>query len=224
MDKQERQNEAQLLRKGLKELALHRPDKAIETLRLAVEATPPSCSDELSRALYWLSVALFRLDKRELAIKSLSSAQKLRRRGYARRVYLRSINGYGMQKQPTAELDDFYAFTNIQMASYLSKKPRRRFDSFQERETVLRIVIDAWKNIKASSILEDHDCCEKLVFFRHYKPGFPSFGLGEGQRRTIKANFGQDQIQQADPSQRCICGSGLPFGRCCGRVHGLGEL
>jgi hypothetical protein len=43
--------------------------------------------------------------------RPLSSAQKLRPRGHARSIYLRSINGYGMPKQPTPELDDFYAFT-----------------------------------------------------------------------------------------------------------------
>ncbi|HWR10386.1 MAG TPA: SEC-C metal-binding domain-containing protein [Rectinemataceae bacterium] len=224
MDKQEKLSTAQLLRKGLRELAVHRPDKAIVTLRLAVEATPPSCSEELSRALYWLSVALLRLDKRELAIKSLSSAQKLRRRGYARSVYLRSINEYGMRKQPTPELDDFYAFMNIQMAAYLVKKSRSRFDSFQERETIFKIIIDAWKNLQRSSLLDDRDSCEKLLLFRKLKPSFPSFGFGDGAHRTVQVSFGSNRATGLDPTQRCVCGSGLPYGRCCGRVQSLGEL
>ena len=102
MEKSEKPDTAQMLRKGLRELADHRPDKALDTLRQAVDAIPPACAEELSHALYWLSVALLRLDKRDLALKSLSSAQKLRRRSHARSMYLRSINGYGMPRQPTA--------------------------------------------------------------------------------------------------------------------------
>lgn len=222
MDKQEKPNTATLLRKGLRELAMHRPDRAIGTLRQAVDAIPPSCSDELSHALYWLSVALLRLDKRELAIKSLASAQKLRRRGYARRVYLRNVNEYGMPKQPTAELDDFYAFMNIQLAAYLAKKPRNRFDSNQERETIFKILLDAWKSLKSGSLLDGHDCGEKLVLFRRLRPSFPSFGMGAERRAIIRPSFGLG-LAPAGASSRCVCGSGLPYTQCCGRVSSLGE-
>ena len=223
MDKQEKPNTATLLRKGLRELAMHRPDRAIGTLRLAVEAIPPSCSDDLSHALYWLSVALLRLDKRELAIKSLASAQKLRRRGHARSVYLMNVNEYGMPKQPTPELDDFYAFMNIQLAAYLAKKSRNRFDSNQERELVLKMLLDAWKSLKSGSLLDGHDCGEKLVLFRRLRPSFPNFGLGAERRVVIRASFGMGQAS-AGASSRCVCGSGLPYTQCCGRISSIGEL
>lgn len=224
MDKQEKPDSAQLLRKGLRELAMHRPDRAIGTLRLAVDAIPPACAEELSRALYWLSIALLRLDKRELAVKSLASAQKLRRRGYARRVYLRRINDYGMPKQPTTELDDFYAFMNIQLATYLAKKSHSRFDAYQERETIFRLILDAWKSLKKGSLLQDSECGEKLLLFRRIRPSFPSFGMGIMQRVVIKASFGSGQASGKNAAQRCGCGSGLPFSQCCGRVKSLGEL
>lgn len=223
MDKQEKPNTAQLLRKGLKELAMHRPDRALGTLRLAVDAIPPACSEELSRALYWLSVALLRLDKRELAIKSLASAQKLRRRGYARRVYLRNVNDYGMPKQPTPELDDFYAFMNIQLAAYLAKKSRNRFDSQQEREVIFKTLLDAWKSLKGGSLLDDRECGEKLILFRKLRPSFPDFGIGAAQKVIIRASFGKSQTSAAS-ANRCVCGSGLPYSQCCGRVNSLGEL
>lgn len=224
MNRQEKPDTAHLLRRGLRELAAHRPDIAIGTLRQAVEAIPPACSDDLSRALYWLSVAFLRLDNRPLAIKSLASAQKLRRRGYARRVYLRNINEYGMPKQPTLELDDFYAFTNIQMAVYLAKKARSRFDSFQERETVFRLILDAWKSLQSGHLLEDRECGEKLDLFRRIRPSYPSFGMGGGQQRVIRTSFGQIRYAGMNASQRCVCGSGLPYTQCCGRVKNLGEL
>lgn len=224
MDKQEKPDTAQLLRKGLRELVSHRPDKAMKTLGRAVEAIPAACTEELSHALYWLSIALLRLDKRDMAIKSLASAQKLRRRGYARRVYLRNVNQYGMPKQPTAELDDFYAFMNIQFAAYLVKKPDNRFESCLERETIFRIILDAWKSLKTGSLLVNHDCGEKLVFFRRIMPNFPNFGMVSERRSVIRASFDISAMMSPGVSQRCVCGSGLPYSQCCGRVKSLREL
>jgi len=213
-----------LLRRGLKELSRHRPDLAIETLRLAVDAIPPACGEELSSALYWLSIALLRLDRRELAIKSLSSAQKLRPRGHARSIYLRSINGYGMPKQPTPELDDFYAFTSIQMSAYLLRKPRRRFDSFQERDIVLKLILDAWKSLRSNGAFDGMGCCEKLDYYRRVRPNFPSFGFDTNQRGAKRLAFAFGQTSGDAAMQRCACGSGLPAIQCCGRVKSLREL
>ncbi len=210
----------------MRELSSHRPDRAIASLRQAVDAIPPSCSDELSQALYWLSVALLRLDERPLAVKSLASAQKLRRRGYARRLYLRSVNEYGMPRQANASLDDFYAFTNLQIAYYLGKKSSSRFDSFQEKDAVLRLILDAWKRLSASGRLTGLDACEKLDSFRKMKLHYPSFGLSNPHRVIVRASFGAASADSASKkaADRCLCGSGLPYGQCCGRVKHLREL
>ncbi|MCE1207043.1 MAG: SEC-C domain-containing protein [Spirochaetia bacterium] len=213
-----------LLHQGLQELARHRPDKALVILREAVDSIPPACNDELSKALYWLSVALLRLDKRDLAIKSLSSAQKLRRRGFARRLYLRTINEYGMPRQPSPELDDFYAFMNIQMSAYLVKKPMKRFSSYAERETVLKILMDTWKQITAQGLLLDSECGEKLMIFQKIKPSFPEFGFSSPHRRSAVVAFTSAAANSINPSQRCPCGSGLPYSQCCGRVRSVTEL
>ena len=226
MERQERPTAAFYLRRGMRELAGHRPDKAIASLREAVDAIPPSCSDELSQALYWLSVALLRLDEVPMAIKSLASAQKLRRRGYARRLYLRSINEYGMPRQANPELNDFYAFTNLQIAYYLTKKTKSRFDSFQEKDAVLRLILDSWKQLSASGQLTGIDACEKLDVFRRIKIHYPSFGLSNAHKVIVKASFGASRTgaQAKNSSDRCLCGSGLAYGQCCGRVKHLREL
>lgn len=224
MNRNGKKDNTWLLHQGLQELARHRPDKALVILREAVEAIPPACNDELSRALYWLSVALLRLDKRDLAIKSLSSAQKLRRRGFARQLYLRTINEYGMPRQPTPELDDFYAFMNIQMAAYLVRKPMKKFSSYAERETILKILMDTWKQINRQGFLLDTECGEKLMIFRKIKPAFPEFGFSSTNRRTTIHAFANSAVNSINPSQRCPCGSGLPYSQCCGRVKSVTEL
>lgn len=233
---QERINHEALVQRGLKALAQHRPDLALGILRSAVDAIPPSCSEELSKALYWLSVALRRLDQKDLAVKSLASAQKLRRRGFARRLYLRSVNEYGMPKQPTAELDDFYAYMSIQMSAYLVRRPTRKFESFSEREAVMRILLDGWKLLKEMDDFKSADCGEKLFSFRAYRPRFPDFGLSASSSRLLRPSFGSraasgsaqiGAAQASDPrgiSRRCACGSGLPYSQCCGRVQSLREI
>lgn len=223
MEKQIKPDTSQLLRKGLRELSLHRPDRAVETLRQAVELIPPACAEELSHALYWLSVALLRLDKRELAIKSLASAQKLRRRGHARRIYLRNVNLYGMPRQPTPELDDFHAFMNIQIAAYLVRKSRHRFASHAEHDTVIRILLSTWKKLLESNTLTRLECGEKLQLFKRIKPDFPFFGL-PAANTIVAGSFGFYSTTQTSQPDRCVCGSGLPYTQCCGRVRGLGEL
>ena len=227
MHNNEYRNNSFFLNKGLRNLAGHRPDLALDNLRLAVDAIPPSCGDELSRALYWLSVALLRLDKKDLALKSLSSAQKLRRRGFARRFYLHNVNEYGMPRQPTPELDDFYAFMSIQLAAYLVRRPLRRFASQIERETALKIIADAWKALTSSLAFRESDCGEKLQLFKRTRPVFPLFNMDTQSINILRPSFDQRRLftsEKEHSGSRCACGSGLSHNRCCGRVKGLGEL
>ncbi len=229
MERSERIDAETLIRLGLRELARHRPDLALAHLRAAVDATPAACADRLSRALYWLSVALFRLDRKELGVKSLASAQKLRRRGFARSAYLTRSNEYGMPRRPTPELDDFYAFASIQMAAYLARKHRARFESHVEREAVTLLVAQAWKDLLRSGRLHGMECGAKLIVFRQVEPGFDGVGMSAGSMvagskvagskvagtRIIRASFGSPG--------RCTCGSGLDSARCCRRTRGLSE-
>lgn len=213
---------ANLLRKGIGELRRHRPDRALEFLRLAVDAGTPENPEQLSKALYWLSIAFMRMDKRDLAVKSLSSAQKLRQRGRARKFYVRNINQYGMPKRQSPEVDDLYAFVNIQFTRYLQGKRSRTFDSMGERDIVLRIVLGGWKDLKARNIIAMDDCAAKLEIFRSTRLPFPGYSLPARRTGAAKPDFGFPVM--ADPRGRCVCGSGLPFSQCCGRVRSLREL
>ncbi|MCX7776083.1 MAG: SEC-C domain-containing protein [Spirochaetaceae bacterium] len=210
-----------LVRKGIRELSLHRPTKALEYFHEAVEQTPPACSDELSRALYWLSIALYQLDRKELALKSLANAQKLRRKSFARRFYSRTINEYGMLKRPTRELDDLYAFVSIQITVYLMKKKSHRFDSVSEHDTVMKSILSGWKMLKDHGFLEGLECGEKLALFKKVKLDFPVFYASSFATRRPSRKESSDPASYSDA---CPCGSGLPYRQCCGRTQGLSEL
>ena len=210
-------------RDGLRFLKRHRPDLAVRSFRASVAACPASCSAELSARLYWLTVALFRLDQSDLALKSLASAQKLRPRGWARDMYRRWINDYGMPRRVTPELDDFYAFYSIHIGAYLGRKERPRFDSVNEKDAVMRIVLDSWLALSRSGRLACLGTGDKLRLLKDWRVPFPSFGLGAGDCSPIvQVDFRAQRKLNGD--DRCNCGSGLPYRQCCGRTSGLREL
>jgi hypothetical protein len=208
--------------RGRRELAEHRPDLAVRSLRAAVEACPAARAGELSRDLYWLSLALLRLDRPELAMRSLASAQKLRPRGMARAVYMRRINDYGMCRRTSSDLDDFYAFYSVKACDYLGTKAVGRFASNGEKDAVTRLIGDSWRALGSSGKLAGLSASGKLALFKSWPISYPLFGLEpRGNGRVIAADFRRGTALRGD--ERCSCGSGLPFIRCCGRVSCLRE-
>jgi hypothetical protein len=194
----------------------------VRSLRLAVASCPATRSGELSRNLYWLALALLRLDRPELAIRSLASAQKLRPRGIARAAYERRVNSYGMCRRASPELDDFHAFYSIQACAYLRQKNGDRFESNAEKDIVTRLIGDAWRSLRGAGSLDGLPATRKLALFKARRIAFPLFSLGSGDRGTIlEADFRRGLKLKGD--ERCRCGSGLPFIRCCGRIPSTRE-
>jgi hypothetical protein len=177
-------------RQGRRELARHRPDLAVRSLRAAVDACPAKRAAELSRNLYWLALALLRLDRPELAIKSLGAARTLRPRGVARFALKRRVNEYGMCRRSRPELDDFYAFYSIKACSYLTAKGKGRFDSNAEKDAVTRLIGDAWRGISRSGELAGLSTSGKWALFTSWPIAFPFFGLSGVERgKILQADF-----------------------------------
>lgn len=206
-------------RQGKRALASHDPTRAMRLLRSAVDSCPASDRIELSRRLYWLSIALRRIGKDGLAIKALASAQKLTPRGRARDMYERVANNYGMPRAACAEHDDYRAFCSIQIRRYLESVPDHRFENQQEIDAVLTMIADAWVKLVSSQLLKASSCAEKLKTFRKAGIQYPvlrerhEFSPG----MVIQADFVHGKALQSE--DRCTCGSGLPYRMCCGRVR-----
>lgn len=224
------------MNRGKRELVKHHPHIAMTHFRAALESIPAESPELVAKAMYWLAVALFRLDKTELAIHALASAQRVGRRGLARRLYLAWVNGYGMIRRASPDLDDLYAYSSLQIGSFLARKKDRRFDSIEERDIVMRIVLDAWKSLSCTGRMAGKSCSEKLDLFTAWKPDFPVFRNGALKRasgtcvvgvrpmgaKILTAKFGDASC--SDNDTRCSCGSGLPYCMCCGRIPALREL
>jgi hypothetical protein len=201
----------------MRALAQHRPDLALRSFRSAADSCPATRAGELAAYLYWLAVSLLRLDRPELALKSLSSAQKLRPKSYARSAYMHRTNDYGMYKRGRPELDDFYAFYSIQAGAYLANKAEGRFDSNAEKDSVTRLIGEAWRLLSLSGAMKGLGASEKLALFRARRISFPFISLeAPPGGKVIETDFRRGHRLVAD--DRCRCGSGLRYSRCCGRI------
>lgn len=177
-------------RKGIRELSRHRPDKAVMSLRDSLASCPAAKVEAVARVSYWLALAELRMDRPEMALHSLAQARRLRPRGYGARVYARRVNCYGMPRRASSDLDDFYAFYSIQVCSFLSRKPGRRFASEAEKDTVTRLVSFAWQNLKTSGRLLGLGPALRLSLFRDWPGVFPSFVAAPGPRGATEIKGG----------------------------------
>jgi len=204
---------------GKRALSAHDAVTALRLLRTAVDGCSADRRAVLERRLYWLSIALRRLGKDGLAVKALSSAQRLSPRGQARDAYKHFANEYGMPRASCSEHDDYRAFCSIQVRRYLERVPDRRFSHQAEIDTVLTTIADAWLRLRNASAYRHDTCDDKLNTYREVVIDFPALrtGVGINPCRTIAADFFQGRAIR--PDDRCACGSGLPYRMCCGRTR-----
>jgi hypothetical protein len=210
--------------RGLGSLARHDAAQAVRSLQKALAACPPSRPHELHRISFYLGVALRRAGYSQSAIRSWLSCQRLNKRGHTRRMLARLTNGYGMEKQACEELDDWTAFVSLQLSRYLLAKNRHGFATRAERDMVTDLVRDHWRTLGGSGALVGTKCCEKLDLFRKVRIVFPTVLVDPSAllAPVISVNFqAQRRVNLTD---RCSCGSGLPFIHCCGRTPGREEI
>ena len=212
------------MKRGLTALSKHHPAEAVQLLQQALENCPPSRTQELHRICFYLGIALRRLGFSQSAIKSWISCQRLNKRGHTRKMLLRLTNGYGMERQDTVEGDDWQAFYSIQAARYLLNKNKRTFSVEAEKDMIGDLIRDSWNQLQASGALIDKSSCEKLEVFRSVVIVFPTTVAAEPKagESVIAVNF--RTRRKVALTDRCICGSGLPFVQCCGRTPGKEEL
>ncbi len=212
-----------IISRGRRLLSRHDAYGAMRLFELALENCPASNPEDLYWICFYLGIALKRLGHPETAIKSWVSCQKLKKRGYSKRMLLRMTNEYGMQKQCGEEQDDWKAFASIQISRYLLSKSKRIFSTPAEQDMILDLLYDHWKSILRSGILTDKTCSEKHEYFTRARIVFPTVLVRplEGQP-IISINFHtQKKMKLTD---RCYCGSGLPFRLCCGRTSSSEEV
>lgn len=210
--------------RGLGSLARHKPADAVHSLQIAMERCPPSESRELYRICLFLGVALKRMGFSQSAIKSWISCQRLNKRGHTRKMLARLTNGYGMERQASAEQDDWQAFSSIQIARYLMGKNKRTFSTMAEKDMITDLIRDSWTSLQHSGDLAGKSTCQKMEHYHRVLIVFPSTQHAESPTNAPVIGVNFQTKKKLDLEERCPCGSGLPFMLCCGRTPANEEL
>jgi hypothetical protein len=212
------------LKRGQSKLSKHNPEEALKDFQTALACCPPKESANLSKILFYLGFTLKKLGIPNGAVKSWVVAQKLHKSGHATKMIKRFINEYGMSKQKTCHEDDWKAFYAVQLANYMRLKNENCITNPAELDVVSEIISDTWENLCAEKQFGIMEIDDKLDSFRKVKIIFPT--MNQEQQSTSGVCIAVDFISQrrVKHDNRCICGSGLPYGKCCGRTLGADEL
>lgn len=204
-------------------LSRHRPMQALDQLVKAVQECPCCKEKKLSHLLFYLGVTLKKLGHSNSAIRFWISSYRVKKNKYAKEMIKRFSNGYGFKKEKNIELDDKKAFFSIQISRYLAKKKSGNFSTQAECDMITDLLEEKWKKIVESGILKQKNIKEKQRCFKNQKIVFPFMVfpkvLGDA---VIKVDFKQGNKVSDD--ERCVCGSGLPYYRCCGRASSIEEI
>lgn len=211
-------------KKGKEKLSKHSPETALRELQLALEQCPTKENSSLAKLMFYIGITLKKLGAPNGAVKSWVLAQKLNKSGYSTKMIKRFVNEYGMTKQNTAFEDDWKAFHAIQLEKYLNLKESRGISSIIERDVITDLIWDRWNALTLNNTLYGMTTEDKIEFFQNVEIIFPVNGKQKKYSNAgcIHVNFAQKQ--RLGTSDRCFCGSGLPFGKCCGRTPGEDEL
>ncbi len=208
--------------RGIRYLSGHDPASAVVFLSRAVQNCPLSRPGELTRALYYLGIALRRIGYGSSAIRSWVSSQRMKKSKHIRALLDRFCNEYGMVKQDCEAQDDWQAFYSIQLLRYLRGFKKRTLSDRAERSMIGDIVREAWKELQASGVLDGRTPEEKYEIFQDTKIDFPLFYYGRLKDPVVRVNFAEGR--RCKPGDSCPCGSGLQYRCCCGRNPGEDEL
>ena len=207
--------------RGIRFLSRHSTQEALASFSHALAICPVSDRQSLCRILFYLGVTLNRLGFCDSAIKSWLASQKISKNGYAQKMLRRFANAYGMERQNCPGLDDWRAFFSLHLSRYLGSTQRKSFSSLAERDMIRDLIADSWMDLKRTGILSGKSEEEKRQIFQVVEIVFPSTAGSTGGSVIFVDFFRKKAIS---PSDRCLCGSGLSFLSCCGRIKGEEEL
>jgi len=208
--------------RGRQALSKHDAGSALVLFSRSLQDCPVSDRTSLSRILFYLGLALQRLGLANSAVHSWIAAQRTKKGQLTEKLLRRFANSYGMAKQCSCEQDDWQAFYSIQLMRYLRGFNKRTLTSETERCLLGDLIKQYWLGLCSSDVLEGKSPEEKCEIFKAARIDFPLFYLPQDRESLLRVDF--QAKRRLAGSDRCFCGSGLPFLSCCGRTPGEDEL
>ena len=160
-------------KQGLRRLARHEPERALEAFHAAISACPVTLASRLARILLYTGITLKKMGAHDEAVQAWTVSQKLIRSSPVLHYMRWFANEYGMAKQDFMDTDDWRAFYAVQLKNYLGIKQSSRIDSRGEAGMIRDLIYDTWVSLKSSGSLEGLSSNEKMAIFRTVPIIFP---------------------------------------------------
>jgi hypothetical protein len=128
-----------------------------------------------------------------------------------------------MARQATCEQDDQQAFYGVQLSRYIRSKRSHKLGTRAEIDMIAELIDEYWAGLRKSRVLDEKSVEEKLRFFRDTLIVFPYLSVPTAVKtEDLAVDFGHGR--RIGATDRCVCGSGLPYRLCHGRTPGTDEI
>ena len=191
----------------------------MQALTAAVAECPAGRRTELAAALRALGFACARLGRRDAALRCWVDAQRTRKEARLARLIRGCSNDYGMPRQKHRILDDWRAFHSLQLARYVAvggRLPLRPAETDMLRD----LLWGHFTELLRGGELERRDTEQRRELFMALQVPFPLPRMPRsdppGNGTPIAVDFVRGRRLLSGDS--CMCGSGLPYVVCCGRI------
>ena len=212
----------QQFRNGRRALRSHRNRRALELLTAAVAACPASGRAELAAALRVLGFACARLGRLDAALRCWVDAQRTHKQPRLARLIRTCSNDHGMPRQGHRLLDDWRAFHSLQLARYVRAKVRTPL-GVAETDMLRDLLWGHFTELVRCGALHGRTAEQRRRLFAGLEISFPLLlPVVAGSEPVLAADFvRRRRTLDGDP---CVCGSGLPYMVCCGRIPTSDEI
>lgn len=212
----------QQLRNGRRALRGHRNRSALKFLTAAAASCPAAQRAGLAAALRWLGFACARLGRRDAALRCWVDAQRTHKHPCVARLIRTCSNDHGMPRQGDRLLDDWRAFHSLQLARYVRAKARVPLAP-AEADMLRDLLWGHFAELVRNDALRGRDAGQRRRLFAELRVSFPLLlPAAAGTEHVVAVDFVRRRpLLDGDP---CVCGSGLPYVVCCGRIPTSDEI
>lgn len=209
-------------RDGRRALRGHRNRRALELLTAAAASCPAGQRAGLAAALRWLGFVCARLGRRDAALRCWVDAQRTHKQPSLARLIRTCSNDHGMPRQGDRLLDDWRAFHSLQLARYVRAKARVPLGA-AETDMLRDLLWGHFTELVQCGALRGRNAEQRRRLFAGLPISFPLLlPAAPAAGRVVAVDFvRRRQLLGRDP---CVCGSGLPYVVCCGRIPTSDEI
>ena len=180
---------------------------------------------ELALVLRSLGFACSRLGRRDAALRCWVDAQRTHKQPRLARLIGTCSNDHGMPRQGHRLLDDWRAFHSLQLARYVRAKTHTPLGA-AETDMLRDLLWSHFTELVRRGALQGHSAEQRRQLFAGLQISFPLLLPAATDASDAGRVVAVDFVRRRRPlaGDPCVCGSGLPYVVCCGRIPTSEEI